>query len=113
MELQLEKDPLGYRVGSFVDNTVVIGEARYKASLIVTPKQVVNNWPPQHPNQLTIDDIGMILILEPELIIVGIGNKFRFPDSAILQGENCNNKNLCSVKFVVKQRMFVGFRLKP
>ena len=86
MELQLENYPSSYRVGSFADNAIEIGEVRYTTSLIVTPEQVVRDWPPQHPNNLTIDDFGIILALEPELILVGTGNAFRFPDSAILKG---------------------------
>ena len=86
MELQLDSHSSGHRVRCFTDNTVVIGEAHYKASLIVTPKQVVSDWPPQHPNQLTIGDFAVILALEPELILVGTGNTLRFPDSAILKG---------------------------
>ena len=86
MELQSENHPSGYRVGSFVHNVVVIGEERYTASLIVTPEQVVRDWPPQHPDQLTIEDLGIILALEPELILVGTGNTLRFPDSVILKG---------------------------
>jgi uncharacterized protein len=86
MELQLENNPLGYRVSSFVNNTVAIGEKRYTTSLIVTPGKVVCDWPPQHPGELTIDDFGSILALEPELILVGTGNALRFPDSEILKG---------------------------
>ena len=86
MELQLENHRLGYRIDSFVDNSVVIGKVRYTASLIVTPEQVIHDWPPQHPDQLTIDDLGTILALEPELILVGTGNALRFPDSVILKG---------------------------
>ena len=86
MELQLENQPSGYRVGSFVDNAVVIGEVRHTASLIVTPEQVVPDWPPQHLDQLTVDGLAMILALGPELILVGTGNALRFPNSVILKG---------------------------
>ena len=86
MELQLENHPSGYRIDSFVDNAVVIGEVRYATSLIVTPEQVVPDWPPQHLDQLTVDDLDMILALGPELILVGTGNALRFPNSVILKG---------------------------
>jgi uncharacterized protein len=86
MELQLENDPLGHRVCSFVDNTVEIGGMRYTTSLIVAPEKVICDWPPQHFGGLTIDDIGAILALEPELILVGTGNALRFPDASILRG---------------------------
>ena len=86
MELQLDNHSSGHRVRSFTDNTAVIGEVRYTASLIVTPKQVVRDWPPQHPDQLTIDDFRMILDLVSELILVGTGNVLRFPDPVLLKG---------------------------
>ena len=86
MELHLESHPTTYHVGSFVDNAVVIGEVSYTASLIVTPEQVIPDWPPQHSDELTIDDFEMILTLQPELILVGTGNTLRFPDSVILKG---------------------------
>ena len=86
MELQLDNHSSGHRVRSFTDNTAVIGEVRDTASFIVTPEQVVSDWPPQHPNQLTIDDFEVILALEPELILVGTGNALQFPDSVILMG---------------------------
>jgi len=86
MELQLDNHSPGHCVRSFTNNTAVIGEVRYTASLIVTPEQVVSDWPPQHPDQLTIDDFGVILALEPELILVGTGNTLQFPDSETLKG---------------------------
>jgi uncharacterized protein len=86
MELQLENDPSGHRISSFVNNTVAIGKVRYTTSLIITPDKVVCDWPPQHPGGLTIDDFGAILSLAPELILVGTGNTLRFPDAAILKG---------------------------
>ena len=86
MELQLENHPSGNHVESFADNAVLIGGVRYTDSLIVTPEQVVRDWPPQHPDQLTADDFRMILALEPELILVGTGNALRFPDCVILKG---------------------------
>ena len=86
MEIRLDNYPSVYRIGSFVDNAVVIGEVCHTASLIVTPEQVVPDWPPQHPDQLTIDSLGMILALDPEVILVGTGTALRFPDSVILKG---------------------------
>jgi uncharacterized protein len=86
MELRLEKYPSVYRIGSFVDNAVVIGGVRHTTSLIVTPEKVVPGWPPQHPDQLTVENLGMILALDSEVILVGTGTALRFPDSSILKG---------------------------
>lgn len=64
----------------------MVGGGRYNASLIISPEQVVPDWPPQHPDDLTGGDLEMILALGPELILIGTGNALRFPDSAILKG---------------------------
>lgn len=60
VELRLENPPSGYRIVSFEDNVVMIGEIRHTESLIVTPEQVVREWPPQHVDQLIVDDLAMI-----------------------------------------------------
>ena len=47
---------------------------------------MVRGWPAPDPGELTIDDLGAILALEPELILVGTGNALRIPDSVIFKG---------------------------
>ena len=64
----------------------MVSNCAHTESLIVSPERVVRDWPPHHPNELTIDHFGMILALEPELILVGTGNALQFPESEVLKG---------------------------
>ena len=83
MEIQLEKQPTGYHVNSFNDNEIVIGEICYISSLVVAPTHVIPDWPPQHSDEIQMNDFDAILDLQPELVLVGTGNTLRFPDSEI------------------------------
>ena len=71
-------------VRSYQLDTVVINSNNYKASLIVTPKQIIPNWPPQVFDDFVPSDFASIAELEPELVILGTGKTLRFPDPSLI-----------------------------
>ena len=64
----------------------MIGNNLYCRSLIVTPKEIYTSWPPQNIDDITAADLQEIIKLEPELILIGTGDKLRFPHPSILEG---------------------------
>ncbi|MGH8428508.1 MAG: Mth938-like domain-containing protein [Gammaproteobacteria bacterium] len=58
-----------------------IGATIYDHSLIVTPTRVVPDWPPQTLDELDVTNLAWLLELEPrpEMIILGTGERQRFP----------------------------------
>jgi uncharacterized protein len=60
-----------------------IGEQRFQRSLIVTPAQVLADWRPRHAGELLRDDFDPILALEPDILLLGTGERLRFPSSAL------------------------------
>lgn len=53
-------------------------------SFIITPQQVINDWPPGHLEELSEDHFQPIIDLNPEVALIGVGNRLRFPDPALL-----------------------------
>ena len=86
MKLLLNNQVAVHQFTSFAPDGMVIGENRYCKSLIVTPKKIYSNWPPQSIQEITATDLQEIIELGPELILIGTGNKLRFPPSSILEG---------------------------
>jgi len=86
MKLLLNNEVPVHQFSSFTPGRVVIGKNRYCRSLIVTPKEIYTNWPPQHIDGITATDLQEIIKLEPELILIGTGDKLRFPHPSILEG---------------------------
>jgi uncharacterized protein len=86
MELELDKTLAAYHFSSFSYDTVVVGKQQYRSSLIVTPKELFDYWPPKKLDDITQDDLEIIIALQPELSLLGTGHKLKFPMSNILEG---------------------------
>jgi uncharacterized protein len=85
MELQLDSHASGYRFDSFTDYGVLIGGTSYTTSLVVTSEEILPDWAPQYLKHMTVDDLEIIVALNPELILIGTGDTQLFPESAILK----------------------------
>ncbi len=62
---------------------VRLRDARYGASLIVTRDALIERW--QHPalEQLGIADFAPLLLLGPEIVLLGTGSRQRLPPPAL------------------------------
>jgi len=52
-------------------------------SLILTPSQMLTDWPPEHFEEVGPDHFDEVLALEPEVVIFGSGQRLRFPPAAV------------------------------
>ena len=69
----------GYFISSYDDTSVHINGKAFHSSLIIAPDAVVESWPPETIEALCIDHCQAIIELQPELVIIGSGNKLTFP----------------------------------
>ncbi len=53
-------------------------------SLVITPDRLLRNWPPGCLEQLTAEHLEMVARLEPELVLLGVGRRLRFPDPRLM-----------------------------
>jgi len=72
-----------FRINSYAQGSVVIGDERFDSSLIVTPSIVINNWPPQTFTDIASHHLEQILEMKPELILLGTGRIQHFPDTEL------------------------------
>lgn len=64
---------------------VVIGETRFAASLAVSPDKLISEWTLAAGHELSSADIGVLLELEPELVLIGTGETQHFPAGECLR----------------------------
>lgn len=67
------------------DGYVLINQVRYERNLIVLPELLIDEWPVSSLSQLEFRHFENILAHTPEIIILGTGNKHRFPDQTLLR----------------------------
>ena len=63
---------------------VEVNRARHGASLVVSGERLVTDWPVTRVDQLSPDHMAAILDLKPEIVLLGTGATFRFPEPARL-----------------------------
>jgi uncharacterized protein len=69
----------GYGVGY-----VEVNRARHTQSLVVGGDRIVADWPAHSVEALSADHMAAIVELAPEIVLIGTGADFRFPDAALL-----------------------------
>jgi uncharacterized protein len=63
---------------------VEVNRARHHASLVVGPDRVLTDWPAASIESLTADHMAAILEMAPQIVLIGTGAAFRFPEPAML-----------------------------
>lgn len=86
MDLSLDR-PEGYllvrRVGA---RTVTLMDRELAASFLLAPDRVIENWPVAAAVMLDADHVDALLTLQPELVILGTGERQVFPAAAFMAG---------------------------
>jgi uncharacterized protein len=63
---------------------VAVNGARHSASLVVSGDRLITDWPAASLDALTADHLAAIIGLKPEIVLLGSGATFRFPEPALL-----------------------------
>ena len=63
---------------------VEVGGTRYRESLVVSAERLVTDWPARSVDMLSADHIAAIVELAPEIVLIGTGERFEFPEAALL-----------------------------
>lgn len=53
-------------------------------SLVVTPEHLIRDWPPQALGELAIGHMQVLVELQPEVVLLGSGSRFAWPETAVL-----------------------------
>ena len=71
-------------VTGYGEGYVEVNRARHTASLVVAPERLVTDWPAACLEAITADHLAAIVELGPEVVLLGTGRQFRFPEPALL-----------------------------
>ena len=66
------------------DGYVEVNLRRYSSSLVVAGDRVITSWPAASLESLTADHLAAIVELAPEIVLLGTGSAFRFPEPQLL-----------------------------
>ncbi|MFZ2315459.1 MAG: Mth938-like domain-containing protein [Gammaproteobacteria bacterium] len=74
-QLDLDQNNAKYQIRGYQPGLMQINEQMLTQSLIITPNQLIENWPPQTIEELTAEHLKMITDLKPDILLIGTGSK--------------------------------------
>lgn len=80
MQLTQNRNTGEYSIKNYTPGEIRINETCYTHSLLLSPHQIVENWPPENIFMLTSEHLNTIIQLNPEIVLLGTGEHQHFPD---------------------------------
>lgn len=84
MRIDLETGEQSNLIRTYAPGRIGVHETIYRTSVVVLPQRIVTDWPPQTFDALTVDHMQMLADLECEVLLLGTGQRLRFPPAALL-----------------------------
>ncbi len=78
MQFNLDSNFGKYQINSYQPGVITINKIEYKTSVIITPDQLITNWPPQQLSELSAQHLKKLIELNPQIVILGTGEKHSF-----------------------------------
>jgi uncharacterized protein len=86
MDLSLDRPGEYLFVRRVGPTTVTVVDRDFHTSLLVTPEKVVEDWAVTDATQMSLSDVETIAALQPELVIIGTGERQVFPPAEVMAG---------------------------
>jgi uncharacterized protein len=83
MKFTLESSSRVNLVRAYSPAELLIGEERVRSSCIVSAERLLTDWPPARFDALRPEHLQAIFELEPEVVLLGSGERQRFPPADI------------------------------
>jgi uncharacterized protein len=84
MQLSHELPDYAFALRSADGQSARVNDRTLSASFILSPQQLVEDWPVRDSASLAPDDLAPLLALKPEVVLLGTGERQVFPPAAVM-----------------------------
>jgi uncharacterized protein len=84
MQLNHELPDYAFTLRSADGQSARVNDRTLSASFILSPQQLVEDWPVRDSASLAPDDLTPLLALKPEVVLLGTGERQVFPPAAVM-----------------------------
>lgn len=85
MQFTLDMGSAQYQIRSYEAGRIRINDSDYLDSLIISPTLLIADWGPTSLDELTEAHIEQLLATDMEVLLLGTGERQRFPAMALMQ----------------------------
>ena len=79
VDFNREQDSASLLVRACAPGEIIINDQSYHSHLLLSPNQVVPEWPVRDAASITITDFDSVARMQPDLIVLGTGKQLVFP----------------------------------
>ncbi len=83
MKIHLESAVGQNLIRAYDTGSITVNQTVYSRSLIVTPQEIVADWPPANFAELAASHFETVVKFKPEVFILGTGARLRFPEASV------------------------------
>jgi uncharacterized protein len=84
LKLHLDRPGSLNAITGYGEGYVMVNAVRHSRSLVVTPEQLLADWPVAELAALAPDHVAVLLGLGAEIVLLGTGARLAFPHPALL-----------------------------
>jgi uncharacterized protein len=84
LKFHLEKSAGKNAFTGYGEGYVAVNGKRHESSLLVGADRVITDWPARSIDALGADHLAAIVEMAPEIVLIGTGPRFVFPEAARL-----------------------------
>ena len=84
MQLDLDRPDYSYHLRGADGAQALVNDRVFTDSFIVSPGTLIEHWPVRDARTLVPADLGPLLALDPEVIVLGTGAIQVFPSAAVM-----------------------------
>ena len=83
MEITEDNVTHGHTITSYGAGYLAVNETIWRQSLIISPEKLDTDWPASTPADLTLQNLQYLEDWQPEVVIIGTGEKQVFPEPEV------------------------------
>jgi len=84
MKIEREQSEGRNAFTGYGEGYVEVSGKRYPESLVVSADRIIADWPASSVKALSADHMAAIVELKPEIVLIGTGANFEFPEPGLL-----------------------------
>jgi len=84
MDITQDINEAKYSITGYETDCVFINQEPYKQSLIISPDSLITDWEVMNLTQLNNENLIQFITYQPEIVIIGTGEKLVLPDPKII-----------------------------
>lgn len=84
MRLTDDRTGAALLVRSYGPGEVRVGDQVLRRSCLISAERLIEDWRPQTVDELTEADLDAVFALQPEIVVLGTGERQRFPEPRLL-----------------------------